>query len=312
MQTAHRSTTIVQPESSKRRWIPFAVGGVVLAGLAIVAMVALGGGAIETVAGEGVLTVDFRTDFAALPYSDTSGETAAGFEVDIISEAATRSELVMQPVETLGEFSPAALHHLWLAEKGDVDVVAQGLFSGLYSYLEEYAAAEQFRGIDAARAQSPALFTDAHYLEDFGFAVNVDLYPGIRSLDDLESGMTVATFEDGAADQWVVENLAPKGIEVRRVTNGNVLSPLSATAFIGNVVGVVHSLPLVEALAADIPEVEIVEVIDVDVPVAFAVDPANPKLRDALNEALAAMIADGTYQTIYDRWFTNRTGSVAP
>ncbi|MBT8202095.1 MAG: transporter substrate-binding domain-containing protein [Acidimicrobiia bacterium] len=275
-------------------------------------MVALSGGAVKTVAGDGTLTVDFRTDFAALPYSDTSGDTAIGFEVDILSEAATRSELVMEPAESLGEFSPAALHHLWLAEKGDVDVVAQGLFPGLYAYLEAYADAEQFRGIDAARAQSPALFTDPYYLEDFGFAVNVELHPEIRSLADLEAGMTVATYEDAAADLWVVENLVPNGIDVSRVTNGSVLSPLSAAAFAGNVVGVIHSLPVIEVLAADIPEIEIVDVIDADVPVAFAVDPSNESLHEALNEALAGMVADGTYQTIYDRWFTNPAGSVVP
>ncbi len=36
----------------------------------------------------------------------------------------------------------------------------------------------------------------------------------------------------------------------------------------------------------------------------IAINKANPGLKAAINEALAKIIADGRYQTIYNKWFT--------
>ncbi len=44
--------------------------------------------------------------------------------------------------------------------------------------------------------------------------------------------------------------------------------------------------------------------------IAFPIDPANPDLEVALSETFDAMLADGTYQSIYDRWFDTPEMSV--
>ena len=42
----------------------------------------------------------------------------------------------------------------------------------------------------------------------------------------------------------------------------------------------------------------------------FGVDPANPDLLVALNDALDGMIDDGTYQQNYNEWFEAPAGSI--
>ena len=47
---------------------------------------------------------------------------------------------------------------------------------------------------------------------------------------------------------------------------------------------------------------ELVERIDTGETYGIAVDPNNEPLLEAINQALAEMIEDGTYQEIYDRY----------
>lgn len=63
---------------------------------------------------------------------------------------------------------------------------------------------------------------------------------------------------------------------------------------------------------ADFPTVEIVEVVDPEQMLFFLIDPSNTELQAAVNGALQSMIDDGTYREIYDRWFDDPYGSVAP
>lgn len=288
------------------------LGALIIAIGAAAFVIGSGSGGVATVAGDGVLTIDVMTDLDALPFTDSTTEPAVGFEVDLLAEMATRAELTIETAESLSSFSPAALHHLALAEQGAVDVVAQGLFQGFYEHLIENADQPQFNGIDASRGGNPAMFTVPYFLDDFAVIVNTTVHPEIRSLDDLGPADEVSVWEDSAADVWAVRNLAPDGVEVRRVTSGSVVAPLATAASIGNVVAVVHSLPISERLVAENPDLEIVAVIDAKYPLAFAVDPANPELLSALDQALEAMIADGTYDRIYGSWFQDAGGSVAP
>ena len=57
-------------------------------------------------------------------------------------------------------------------------------------------------------------------------------------------------------------------------------------------------------------DLAIVEVIDTNEHYGIAVDPARTALLDAINQAFADMLDDGTYQEIYDTWFEAPAGSV--
>lgn len=313
MQTQERATPDARIESANasRRGAAVAIVVVTIAAVGVAAFLLRSDNGIATVAGDGVLTVEIMTDYNALPFADSTGDPVSGFDVDLLAEMASRAGLTVETTEPLSSFSPAALHHLLLAEQGSVDVVAQGLYTGIYEYLAANPNADQFRGIDVTRAENPALFTDPYYLEDFALIVDPVANPDIRSTSDLGSETAVSVWEDSAADAWVVANLEPSGVTVRRTTNSSPLAPLAAAA-INDVVAVIHSLPRAEALLAENPALEIVEVIEAGQPLGFAVNPSNPELHAALNEALRAMVADGTYGSIYDRWFEDDSGSVAP
>lgn len=302
----------IRETGSRRPAVWVAVAGALIVTIGVSAyLIGSGGSGVSTVAGDGVLTVGVMTDFDALPFSDSTAEPVTGFEVELLEEMARRAGLTTATAEPLSSYSPAALHHLALAETGVVDVVAQGVYVGLYEHLREHADEPQFGSIDASRADNPATFTIPYYFDDFAVVVNTVRNADIRSLDDLGPEDEISVWEDSPADVWAVRNLVPSGVRVRRVTSGSALSPL-ASAAISDVVAVVHSAPIAERLVAGEADLEIVQVIDAKYPLAFAIDPSNPDLHSALNTALDDMIADGTYDSIHQRWFADSAGSVAP
>jgi polar amino acid transport system substrate-binding protein len=51
------------------------------------------------------------------------------------------------------------------------------------------------------------------------------------------------------------------------------------------------------------PNLEVVQPIDTDEKYGLAFSKDNPELRDAVNGALEEIIKDGTYETIFTKWF---------
>jgi polar amino acid transport system substrate-binding protein len=47
----------------------------------------------------------------------------------------------------------------------------------------------------------------------------------------------------------------------------------------------------------------VVEPIDTNEKYSFVFSPDNPELRDAANQALAEIVEDGTYATIFEQYF---------
>jgi ABC-type amino acid transport substrate-binding protein len=99
---------------------------------------------------------------------------------------------------------------------------------------------------------------------------------------------------------WAEENLAPQGAEIRTFPAAPAMFQDLAA---GGVTAVVNDEPATAEIIADLPDVEIVEAIDTDEKYGFAYSPENPELREALNGVLAEIIADGTYQQIFQQYF---------
>jgi phosphonate transport system substrate-binding protein len=78
----------------------------------------------------------------------------------------------------------------------------------------------------------------------------------------------------------------------------------------GQVTGVIFDEPSAVEEAAKRPGLAVVEAIDTNENYGFGVDPANPELLTAVNDCFAGLLADGSYQASYDRWFTAPAGSV--
>ncbi len=124
---------------------------------------------------------------------------------------------------------------------------------------------------------------------------------GITSVDDLQEGDKVGVQSGTTGEAWAKENLEPNGIEV--VPYDDVLAAFSALQA-GDVVGVINDLPISQDVVKDETRgLEVVEEIQTDETYGFAFSKENPNLRDAVNWGLAEIIADGQYDTIYEKWF---------
>lgn len=123
----------------------------------------------------------------------------------------------------------------------------------------------------------------------------------ITSVDDLGEGNKVGVQSGTTGEGWARENLEPKGVEV--VAYDDVLLAFSALQA-GDVDGVINDLPISQDIVKDETRgIEIVEEIKTDETYGFAFSKDDAALRDSVNWALAELIADGTYDTIYETWF---------
>jgi polar amino acid transport system substrate-binding protein len=231
---------------------------------------------------DGVLTVGSDIPWEPFEFYDDDDELT-GFDVELIEEMASRLGLTVEWIET--DFDTIFTQ----LATGRFDVVASGT-----TITPDRAAAVNF--------------THPYYLSEQALTVNVSLTPGIRSVDDLSDGDRVAVQTGTTGEDWALENLAPRGIEV-------VSFPEAAETYIALEGGLVEAVVFDEASAnteaATRPGLEVVEVITTGEQYGFGVDPARSGLLAELNRVFNDMLTDGTYQEIYDRWFPDApAGSV--
>ncbi|HUG75428.1 MAG TPA: basic amino acid ABC transporter substrate-binding protein [Acidimicrobiia bacterium] len=230
----------------------------------------------------GVLTVGSDIPWEPFEFYGDDGELT-GFDVELVEEIARRLGLEVEWVETAFDtiFTQLAT--------GAFDVVASGAT------------------ITPERAQQVD-FTSAYYRAEQALTINTALTPDIASVDDLADGDRVAVQTGTTGEAWAEENLATRGVEV-------VSYEEAADTYIalegGQVQGVIFDEPSAAAETANRPTLAIADVISTNEEYGFGVDPARTALLAAMNQAFADMLADGTYQAIYDKWFPDApAGSV--
>ena len=131
-------------------------------------------------------------------------------------------------------------------------------------------------------------------------AVNTQETPDITSTDQLGDGDVVAVQKGTTGKIWSQENLVPNGVELKTFQSAtDMFRDLEA----GNVVGVVNDKPASIEIVKDLPALAVVQDIDTDEHYGFAFSPSNPELREAVNAAFAQVVADGTYATIFGKYF---------
>lgn len=142
-------------------------------------------------------------------------------------------------------------------------------------------------------------FTDPYYSAGLSVWVQ-ESTDDINSIDDL-SGKRVGSTLGETGNQWAVEN--GEGEWTNQTFQGlpdmmNALTTGRVDAMIADDVPV-----LVAMQADDAPDIKMVDVGDLPRwPAAISIQEDKPQLMAALNEALAAIKADGTYQDIVDKW----------
>jgi polar amino acid transport system substrate-binding protein len=176
--------------------------------------------------------------------------------------------------------------------------------------LFERLAASEFDIAVAATSITPELeavinFSEPYFQVRQALVVDPMFRPTIAGTGDLGPGDSVAVVDGSTGQAWAREHLDPAGIDLPTY-------PDESSATEGLAAGVVDALLVDEvsalALTSSRPEFTVVETIPTGEGMGIAVDPGNPDLLDAVNEALDAIVADGTYDLIFDRY----AGSLPP
>ena len=238
------------------------------------------GQAFETIE-PGVLTVGSDIPFPPFEDFDDAGNVV-GFDADLVNEMADRLGLTVEWVDT------------------DFDTIFTQLALGQFDVVASATT------ITPERAQQVD-FTNPYYKAQQALTINTAETPNIASVDDLRERDSVAVQTGTTGADWALENLAPRGVEVREFPAApDTYNALEA----GQVTGVIFDEPSAVEEAANRPDLEVIQAIDTNEDYGFGVDPNADGLLNALNGALVTMLNDGTYQEIYDRWFEAPAGSV--
>lgn len=143
-------------------------------------------------------------------------------------------------------------------------------------------------------------FTDPYYNARQSLSVNTSQTPDITTTDGLQSGDVVGVQKGTTGKAWADDNLGPKGIQVKTYTNApDAFTDLEA----GQITGVINDEPSSLSEVEGRANLKVVQPIDTGEHYGFAVSQDNPGLTEAMNQALAALIADGTYEQLFKKYF---------
>jgi len=216
---------------------------------------------------EGILTVGSDIPYPPFEYRE-NGELV-GFDIEVMNEIASRLGLTPEYIDTgfTGIFVQVAT--------GSFDVVIAA--STITPEREETVN-----------------FSDPYYLSQQSLTVQAG--SDIASTDDLGEGDVVGVQSGTTGEAWAEDNLTAQGVEIRAFPEG----PDAYTALeSGEVDAAINDEPTAIAEVAAREGLEVVQAIDTGEAYGIAVDPNNEALLAAINEALAGMIEDGTYESIY-------------
>lgn len=125
----------------------------------------------------------------------------------------------------------------------------------------------------------------------------------ISSWDQLKSGDRVGVQSGTTGEFWAKANLEPMGVSLVGYTKApDIFNALEA----GQLVAAVVDLPVAQDIAKTKPTLSVVQQIQTGEQYAFAVNKSNTSLLDAINAAMNKLFADGTYATIFKKYFPDQ------
>lgn len=222
---------------------------------------------------DGVLTVGSCLDYAPFEFFEKGAEEPTGFDVDIVNAIAAELDLEVK----------------WV--KANFDTIFTALQGGQFDMV---AAAST---ITPEREQIVA-FSDPYFNARQGLTVQSG--GEITGQDDLGEGHVVGVQKGTTGEGWAKDNLVPNGVELKTFEAApDAFADLEA----GNVDAVVNdegsSIAEVDARSG----LEVIETIDTDENYGLALPQDNPELKEAVDQALATIIEDGTYEDIFLKYF---------
>lgn len=143
-------------------------------------------------------------------------------------------------------------------------------------------------------------FSDPYFDADQSLLVLKENADKFASLEDL-AGQTIGV-QSGTTGEEYTEQNQPEGSTIKKFQTGDELFPAMIA---GDVQAALQDLPVNGYRAATAPDQFVVtETFSTGEQYGFAVRKDDTALLDALNKALGEIKSDGTYDEIYNTWFS--------
>lgn len=225
---------------------------------------------------DGTLTICSDVPYPPFEVEDPDSPSGySGFDIDLLTAVAEKLDLTVA-VQDVG-FD--ALQSGTTLAAGTCDLGASAM-----TITEERAA-----NID---------FSEPYYDSLQSLLVSAD--SGIASIDDL-GGMTVGVQQGTTGETYATEN-TPEGTEIVQYPSDGELWPAIQA---GQIDAILQDQPVNVVHERDDSTYTIVEEYDTEESYGFAFAKGEKtELLTAINEALAELREDGTYQEIYDTYFS--------
>jgi polar amino acid transport system substrate-binding protein len=237
---------------------------------------------------EGRLTIG--SDLPYPPFEFEKAGELTGFDVELIQAIAERLGVENEASDWISADWGTIFQQLAAGRKFDMVVGAATAYAPKGSPAADVVA-ERRNVVD---------FTVPYYDSLQSLAVDAEANPQIKSVDDLESGDRVAIQRATTGGFWAEENLKPKGI---KLVSFEKAPPMFQALQARQVVGVVNDLPASLGAIEGKPNLKIVQEVDTGEQYGFAISKENPGLLKAADAALREMYDDGTYATIFKKYF---------
>jgi ABC-type amino acid transport substrate-binding protein len=235
---------------------------------------------------QGVLNVGSDNDFPPFEEIKPGAKAPDGFDVDLYTEVAKRLGLTAKSTTT--DFDALFTSSI---PTGKFDIGVSAIT------------------IKESRKQTVD-FTVPYFKSDLSLAVNVVTFPTIKSVDDL-ADQTVGV-QKGTTGEACAQFLQ-KQKKIKDVKSFGNTGPAFQDLLAGRIGAVINDQPASQGfIDRGDPTLKVVEVITTQEQYGFAISKDKPDLRKAIDDALTAMMTDGTYATIYQKWFGTKPPFAVP
>jgi polar amino acid transport system substrate-binding protein len=218
-------------------------------------------------------TLTIGSDIPYPPFEQGKPPDYTGFDVDLMDAIAKKLNLQPKWVDT-------AFGTIFADEQaGKFDIVASSTT------------------ITPAR-EKKVTFSDPYF--DADQSLMVQKGGDLQSTDDITSDTAIGV-QEGTTGQDYAEKSTDAQVQAYPEI-GNAFNALQA----GQVDGVINDFAVSAFALKQYPQLDVVENIPTGEDYGFPMQKSNTALQDAVNGALKDVIADGTYQKVYEKWFTKK------
>lgn len=227
------------------------------------------------------------TSFPYAPFEYRKGGELTGFDVELLDDIADRLG-----VET--EWVNIPFDSMFTSLRAGRFDAAAAAFAGCATDIAPSSFQETVQ-----QRQAVVAMTDPYYVNEYALFVMEGSDSGITSEDDIGDGDRVGVLKGTVTVDYSEEQYAPNGAETV-VFQG--LPDMALALEAGSIDVGLEDVATVRELAETKP-IEILETFPGGLKYTFAVGKENTALLDAINEQLAALIEDGTYAKLHEKYF---------